>query len=351
MSNAISGLGTSFKRWNADTSTWITLAEINSMSGPNINRDTVEVTTLTATDGRKRYISGFWDAGSINFNMNFTRATYDLLYNDVTDTEVKDYLVELPDNSLMTFEFGGLVLELNIEISTDDKIVANCTIQIAGDFIMYSGSEESSGVPEESSGEPPETYTLQMTFRNITLNGWDIMTLNDWNTFFDLPTNGPPFISIYIHDDIIELVGETGVTLKALLFNSENDIVQIIDGGCVTHILSQCFTGANYFTLASFPSVVSVTDSFKLAEKLVSVYLAGASLTIGNNCFYGCYDIELIDIRNCIQLGSTTGDNGVFNFITNQTISLYIPAALTTDGDVAYLTDSAQGNTVTIIET
>jgi hypothetical protein len=82
-------------------------------------------------------------------------------------------------------------------------------------------------------------------------------------------------------------------------------------------------------------------------------------LTVGNYCFakdpYSNYYYDLnIDLSSCINLGQTTGYNNVFegnNFIS---INLTIPSALTTcnagqpDGDIEYITNPAQSNSVTI---
>ena len=78
--------------------------------------------------------------------------------------------------------------------------------------------------------------------------------------------------------------------------------------------------------------------------------------TAGDSCFVGCTSLSVIDISNCDYLGSTVGDDSVFSGIINCTITLTIKSALMTcnegqpDGDIQYLTDVAQGNTVTIIQ-
>jgi hypothetical protein len=75
-----------------------------------------------------------------------------------------------------------------------------------------------------------------------------------------------------------------------------------------------------------------------------------ALITCGDNAFNGCTSFAIITLPVCTALGATTGYDDVFNGITNQTITLTIPLALMTDGDVLYLIDPLQGNTVTIIQ-
>jgi predicted secreted protein len=140
MSNAIAGVGTKFMRWDADTSTWEALAEINSISGPTKTRDFIDVTSLDSTGGYREFIAGFRDGGTVTLNMNFTRSTYDKMNDDFEDDDAQNYEIILPDDDVTSFEFSGLVTELPLEITTDDKVTANVTIKVNGQVTVNSGS-------------------------------------------------------------------------------------------------------------------------------------------------------------------------------------------------------------------
>ena len=129
-SNAFSGIGTIFNRWNG--SAWVAIAEINSISGPSSTRETIDVTTLDSTGGYREFISNLRDAGDVSLNMNFTAATYELMKDDFEDDDVQEYQIVLPDADGTTLEFEGLVTELPIEIPLDDKISCNITIKVSG---------------------------------------------------------------------------------------------------------------------------------------------------------------------------------------------------------------------------
>jgi len=140
MSNAVAGVGTLFRRWDATGGTWENIAEINSISGPGMTRDTIDVTSLSSTGGYREFITGFRDGGTINLSMNFTRATYETMKDDFEDDTAKNYEIVLPDAENTSLEFTGLVTEVPLDISADDKITSSVVIKISGEVVMNSGS-------------------------------------------------------------------------------------------------------------------------------------------------------------------------------------------------------------------
>jgi predicted secreted protein len=144
MSNAFAGVGTRFRRWNSTTTEWADIAEINTITGPGMTRDVIDVTSLDSTGGYREFIAGFRNAGTVSLAMNFSRETYDLMKADFEDDDLQNYEIVLPDSENTTLEFAGLVTECPITIAADDKVTADITIQISGEVTVNSGA--SSGV-------------------------------------------------------------------------------------------------------------------------------------------------------------------------------------------------------------
>lgn len=144
MSDAISGLGTKFLRWDssapAGSADWQAIAEIISISGPTMTREFIDVTSLDSTGGYREFIAGFRDGGTVTLNMNFTSATYSIMKDDFEDKDSQFYEIVLPDENSTSFEFEGLVTELPLEIPTDDRVTANVTIKVVGKVEVNSGS-------------------------------------------------------------------------------------------------------------------------------------------------------------------------------------------------------------------
>jgi len=144
MSNAISGVGTEFRRWNPTATSaegaWEKIAEVTSISGPNKTRETIDVTSLDSTDGYREYISSFRDAGIVTLSMNFTRDSYETMNSDFETDDNQNYEIVLPDADSTSLEFSGRVTELPLEITGDDRITADVTIKITGKVTLNSGS-------------------------------------------------------------------------------------------------------------------------------------------------------------------------------------------------------------------
>ena len=143
-SDAKAGVGTQFRRWNATTGAWANIAEINTITGPSMTRDTIDVTSLDSTDGYREFIAGFRDAGTVVLSMNFTRDTYETMKDDFESDTLVNYEIVLPDDATTTLEFEGLVTELPLTTPPDDKITVDVTIKITGSVTLNSGSASAS---------------------------------------------------------------------------------------------------------------------------------------------------------------------------------------------------------------
>ena len=137
-SDAISGVGTLFRRWSGTA--WVNTAEVNTITGPGMTRDVIDVTSLGSTGGYREFITGFRNAGTVTFSMNFTRATYDTMKADFESDALQNYEIVLSDSDTTTLEFEGLVTELPLTVPPDDKVTVDITIQISGEPTVNSGS-------------------------------------------------------------------------------------------------------------------------------------------------------------------------------------------------------------------
>lgn len=142
MSSAVNSVGTTFKKWVS--SAWTTLAEVKSIAGPDLSRDTIDVTTLNSTSGYREFIGGFRNGGTVSVGMNFTRAGYDLMKADFESDTIQNYEIVLPDSDATAIEFEGLVTELPLNVNVGDVISMDVKIKVSSEPVVSSGG---SGAP------------------------------------------------------------------------------------------------------------------------------------------------------------------------------------------------------------
>lgn len=137
MTNAMSGVGVQFHRWNG--SHWDSISEITSIKGPGMKRETIEVTNIDSVGGWKEFIAGFREAGTLSLSMNFSRGNLDLFMEDFASDDEQYYEIVIPDAQITTIEFSGMVTELPLSITAKDAITNDVTIQITGMPVVNSG--------------------------------------------------------------------------------------------------------------------------------------------------------------------------------------------------------------------
>ncbi|MFP4019436.1 MAG: phage tail tube protein [Bacteroidales bacterium] len=145
-SNAISGVGAKFYRWDTSSSVgeWKEQAEVNSITFDGFSRDTIDVTdlkTASTNNGYRSKIAGLRDAGTFSFNMNYTRDQYEKMLNDFETDSNQIYLVVLPDEDETYLEFEGLITDLPLDIPLEDRINSDITVAIDGNVDIGSGGQ------------------------------------------------------------------------------------------------------------------------------------------------------------------------------------------------------------------
>ena len=248
---------------------------------------------------------------------------------------------------------------------------------------------------------PPVVTSLKLTWDDIAnVPVANALSVSDWNTLFDLPTNGNAFQFVFIdpmNANTIVLANGSNITTVNSLFDSNNNILSVEDLGSIVVLGGSTFfnstiqsfsstsvttlVGANFYQCASFTSVViplatSIGNDTFSGTALTSIDLPNV-ITAGNYSFTNTYFVTSvnlpalttinpfalqscgtsaallsINLPSCTDLGGTVGDDSVFFNIIGQTITLTVPAALMTcdagnpDGDIVYL---QANNTVTVV--
>lgn len=140
----VAGKGTQFRRWNGSGS-WVKMAEVFAISGPNMSRTMIDDTTFDSADDYREFIAGIRDAGPVSLSMNFTRDEYEQAKADFEDDTKQNYEMILPDSDTTSLEFEALISDLPLDVPLDDKITCDVAFQISGKPTLNSGSGPSAG--------------------------------------------------------------------------------------------------------------------------------------------------------------------------------------------------------------
>ncbi|MFA5526896.1 MAG: phage tail tube protein [Acholeplasmataceae bacterium] len=122
------GIGTVLKRGS------VAIADVVSINGPGMARDTVDVTTLSSVGGYREFITGLRDGGTLTFEVLFSKTGYQALKTDFENDDAETYSVELPDDDSTIITFDGLVTDFPVTIPLDDKVSVSVTIKITGNI-------------------------------------------------------------------------------------------------------------------------------------------------------------------------------------------------------------------------
>lgn len=151
-----------------------------------------------------------------------------------------------------------------------------------------------------------------------------------WNTFFNLPVNGDPFLSVETVGNLIILRGGGNIRIASSLFSGRANLMAADDkSGSIIRLNQFSFTNCFNMQYARFKAAKILEASVFSSDSMCTEY----------------------DLSSCTNLGPTVGYNGIWGGITGQSISLKVPAALMTcnggnpDGDIQ---DLASQNAVTI---
>jgi hypothetical protein len=111
---------------------------------------------------------------------------------------------------------------------------------------------------------------LRIEFTNIAdaiaLVG-DVNDVDNWNTYFQLPTYGSPFTSVVVNTNEVSLYGGLLITLRTFLFSLSKaspgvDIVHVIDeANCVIAIEGNSFSNCTNLVEVDFPVCTTIGDA------------------------------------------------------------------------------------------
>lgn len=118
---------------------YTTVAQVRDINGPNMSRDTVEVTSRDSTGQAKEYLAGLLENGEVTFDLVYDPdgATHSAsaaggLITLLAAGTLNNFRVSFADSTATTATFAGLVTGFQPTMPLNGAQTASVTIKISG---------------------------------------------------------------------------------------------------------------------------------------------------------------------------------------------------------------------------
>jgi len=111
------------------------IAQISSLSGPNLQASTIDVTTHDSVNATREFVSGLIDAGEFTVGLVFDPnvVTHIALWNDLVARTSASFALHFPTLLGVSWGFEGFVTGFGpIEAQPDGAVTTTATIKLSG---------------------------------------------------------------------------------------------------------------------------------------------------------------------------------------------------------------------------
>jgi|HigsolmetaAR203D_1030402.scaffolds.fasta_scaffold12346_4 predicted secreted protein len=128
-----SGFGTRFERGDGGTpETFDLIGEATDISGPEQERDTIEVTSHQSPDGFREWVGGLSDGGEVSFEVRYDPALHNVLQDDFADPQPRNYRIVLPDPPGGIWNFRAFITAMGMAFPMEDAMSCSFTFKVTG---------------------------------------------------------------------------------------------------------------------------------------------------------------------------------------------------------------------------
>lgn len=125
---AYGAYGTIFKRGTS------TVAQVRSISGPGLEKETIDVTNLSSTGRWREFLSSLRQLGEVEIECFFDPAgtTHELLETDFEADVTQAYSILFPDAATTTWVLNSICTGISPVANLGDALVVTYTIKPSG---------------------------------------------------------------------------------------------------------------------------------------------------------------------------------------------------------------------------
>ncbi|MFF8942843.1 phage tail tube protein [Streptomyces sp. NPDC014864] len=130
--SGIDAFGIALQRGDgAATEVFTAIGAVTSVKGPEIERETYDVTAHDSANGWREFIGGLKDAGEVTISINYDPSVHDVLVADFEDTAPRNYKMVFPQ-ALGEWALKLILTGFSQEAPVDDKLSAELKFKVSG---------------------------------------------------------------------------------------------------------------------------------------------------------------------------------------------------------------------------
>lgn len=120
------------------TEAFAAIAKVTNVSGPEIERETYDVTAHDSVDGWREFIGGLKDGGEVSLEVNYDPRDHDELVADFEDDAPRNYKLVFP-GGLGSWTLKLVLSGFKQQAPVDDKFSGEIKYKVSGKPVITPG--------------------------------------------------------------------------------------------------------------------------------------------------------------------------------------------------------------------
>lgn len=129
----IDGYGVVLSRGNGagPPEVFTAVGNVQNLGGPELSRETYDVTAHDSPDKWREFIGGLKDGGEVSVEVHYDPDKHDTYITDFSDVNARSWRIVWPQ-ALGQWDFKAILTGFNPSAPVDDKLAAELTLKVTG---------------------------------------------------------------------------------------------------------------------------------------------------------------------------------------------------------------------------
>lgn len=126
----LDAFGVILERGEGAPPTYVPIANLSNLEGPESERETYDVTAHDSPDGWREFVGGLKDGGEVTAEVNYDPRDHDTLLADYEISQPIPWRITWPTGD--AWEIKAILSGFSPEAPVDDKLAAEITLKASG---------------------------------------------------------------------------------------------------------------------------------------------------------------------------------------------------------------------------